>query len=65
MFSRVFVVKLKPQQSIQQLPSPEQNPVFSYDYVHEEANGGTYMADVFDKYVGCAPYIVKSITNLE
>jgi hypothetical protein len=48
-FFRVFVVKLKPQQNIQQLPSPEQNPVFSYEYVHHEANGGTYIADVFDK----------------
>ena len=48
---RVFVVKLKPQQNIQQLPSPEQNPVFSYQYVHKDVDGGTYIADVFDKYV--------------
>ena len=47
----MFVVRLKPHQSIQQLPSPEQNPIFSYEYVHHEASGGAYIADIFDKYV--------------
>lgn len=42
-------MKLKPQESVQQLPSPEKTPIFSYEYVHHESDGGAYIADIFDK----------------
>lgn len=42
-------MKLKKQQTTQQLPPPESNQIHSYEYVNN-AGEGAYMADVFDKW---------------
>ncbi|XP_063218858.1 tyrosine-protein phosphatase 69D isoform X2 [Bacillus rossius redtenbacheri] len=44
---RIFVLKLEPQQSVADLPHPEDIPISSYDEVHSK-RGGAYVAEMFD-----------------
>lgn len=45
---RVFVVKLPPQQSISDLPSPEDFPISTYQEVQRSPRGGAYVAEMFE-----------------
>lgn len=45
---RVFMMKLSPQKTIADLPSPEDIPVYSYNYVHSSNANGAYLAEMFD-----------------
>ncbi|PSN55870.1 Tyrosine-protein phosphatase 69D [Blattella germanica] len=46
---RVFLVKLEPQQSIADLPPPEDFvPISSYEEVHHSRKGGAYVAEMFE-----------------
>ncbi|XP_039298297.1 tyrosine-protein phosphatase 69D [Nilaparvata lugens] len=45
---RVFVVKLRAQQNVADLPPPQFSPVSSYQEVHHGKSGGAYVADMFD-----------------
>ncbi|KAI5699967.1 hypothetical protein M8J75_011949 [Diaphorina citri] len=45
---RVFVIKLEPNQSVADLPPPEETKVSSYQEVHTSSRGGTYIADMFE-----------------
>ncbi|XP_068082268.1 tyrosine-protein phosphatase 69D isoform X2 [Anabrus simplex] len=45
---RVFLVKLEPQQSVAELPAPEDFPVSSYEEVHRSKKGGAYIAEMFE-----------------
>ncbi|XP_049806614.1 tyrosine-protein phosphatase 69D [Schistocerca nitens] len=45
---RVFLVKLEPQQSISQLPSPDKFPISTYEEVHLSKKGGAYIAEMFE-----------------
>lgn len=45
---RIFVVKLPPQKMVRDLPSPEEIPVYSYQYVHSSPNGGAYIVETFE-----------------
>ncbi|XP_032671027.1 tyrosine-protein phosphatase 69D isoform X2 [Odontomachus brunneus] len=45
---RVYLVKLPPQKSVSDLPSPEETVVYSYQYAHSSPIGGAYIAETFD-----------------
>ncbi|OXU25361.1 hypothetical protein TSAR_005640 [Trichomalopsis sarcophagae] len=45
---KIFVVKLAPQKTLADLPSPEEISVFSYQYVYSSPLGGAYLAETFD-----------------
>uniref|UniRef100_A0A8D9BTY0 protein-tyrosine-phosphatase n=1 Tax=Cacopsylla melanoneura TaxID=428564 RepID=A0A8D9BTY0_9HEMI len=45
---RVFVIKLEPNQTVNDLPPPEETKVSSYQEVHMSPKGGTYIADMFE-----------------
>lgn len=45
---RVFVIKLEPNQSVADLPPPEETKVTTYEEVHTSSRGGTYIADMFE-----------------
>ncbi|KAJ9581021.1 hypothetical protein L9F63_023808, partial [Diploptera punctata] len=46
---RVFLVKLEPQQSVADLPTPEEFfPISSYEEVHHSKKGGAYVAEMFE-----------------
>ncbi|XP_065213530.1 tyrosine-protein phosphatase 69D isoform X3 [Planococcus citri] len=57
---RVFVVKLKPQQRIEELGDPRSIPVYSYQYVHNILEGGhaAYIADITDNKTLVQKHIV-------
>jgi len=45
---RVFLVRLEPQQSVADLPAPEDIHVSSYKEVHHSKRGGAYVAEMFE-----------------
>ncbi|KYN41587.1 Tyrosine-protein phosphatase 69D [Trachymyrmex septentrionalis] len=45
---RVYLVKLPPHKTVDDLPSPEEIVVYSYQYVHNSPTGGAYIAEIFD-----------------
>ncbi|XP_069693184.1 tyrosine-protein phosphatase 69D isoform X2 [Periplaneta americana] len=45
---RIFVVKLEPHQSVDDLPAPEDFHVSSYEEVHHSKRGGAYVAEMFE-----------------
>lgn len=46
---RVFLVRLEPQQSVADLPAPEDIHVSSYKEVHHSKRGGAYVAEMFER----------------
>ncbi|KAG8262140.1 C6 finger domain-containing protein, variant [Homalodisca vitripennis] len=45
---RVFVTKLEQHQSVADLPPPQDSHIYSYQEVHYNKRGGTYLADMFE-----------------
>lgn len=45
---RIFLVKLGPQQTLADLPSPEEIPVYPYQYVYNSQSSSAYLAEMFD-----------------
>ncbi|XP_044741511.1 tyrosine-protein phosphatase 69D [Chrysoperla carnea] len=44
---RVFLVRLKPQQTLAELPPPDDMTISSYAEVHQNGSGGAYVAEMF------------------
>jgi len=42
-------VRLEPQQSVADLPAPEDIHVSSYEEVHRSKRGGAYVAEMFER----------------
>ena len=45
---RIFMVKLGPQKTTGDLPSPEDMEIHTYHYAHASPAGGAYLAEMFD-----------------
>lgn len=45
---RIYMVKLPPQKTVRDLPSPEETQVYSYQYVHSSPTGGAYIVETFE-----------------
>lgn len=45
---RVFITKLKEHQTVAELPPPQEMDVYTYQEVHHNKLGGTYLADMFE-----------------
>lgn len=45
---RIFVIKLAPQTTLADLPSPQEISVYPFKYVHSSPLGGAYLAEMFD-----------------
>ena len=47
---RVFIIRLRSQQTVDDLPSPEDFNISSYEEVHNGNHGGVYVAEMFERY---------------